>query len=261
MLVKNPKYHKSLSTKQVQLLRVLFKFRFVSTDLVADLLSKDRSTIYEAFHVLEKQKMVYKFYDKTYRLRSRPAIYCLDSKGIKYLRDNTKLDEKTLRNFYKNKTMDEEYIDKCINIFIIYLKLRKTMGSKFRLYTKWELKKEAFPGPPQPELWLERKQAVSGKLDYVVDIFAPMTFSWLLRRRIRQYRDFDDEGEYESSNVLFIAQNESTEKRLFKLTYENYWDFELYVTQQDLLLNSKDGKVWVDPDESDEDDIVRIGLA
>ncbi len=259
MLVKNPKYHKRLSTKQVQLLHILFKFRFVSTDLVAELLGKDRSTIYEAFHVLEKQKLVYKFYNKTYRLRSKPATYCLDSKGIKYLRDNTNLDEKTLRNFYKNKTMDEEYIDRRLNVFVVYLKLRKIMGEKFNLYTKWGLNKEAFPSPPLPELWLERKQAASGELNYVVDIFVPMTFSWLLKRRIRQYCDFEDDSEYESNNVLFIAQNKSTEERLYKLTEDNYWDFEFYITQQDLLLSSKDGKVWIDPGESD-DEYVRIKL-
>lgn len=86
-----------------------------------------------------------------------------------------------------------------------------------------------------------------------------MTFSWLLKRRIRQYCDFEDDSEYESNNVLFIAQNKSTEERLYKLTEDNYWDFEFYITQQDLLLSSKDGKVWIDPGESD-DEYVRIKL-
>ncbi len=260
MLVKNPKYHKRLSNKQLKLLYALFRFRFASTDLVAELVSRDRSTIYEAFNVLEKQKLIHKFYDKTYRLRSRPAIYCLATKGIKHLRENTELNDKTLRNFYKNKSMDEEYIDKCLNVFVIYLKLRKSMGSKFNLHTKWELSREAFPGPPLPELWLERKQAVSGELDYVLDIFPAFTPSWLLRRRLRQYQDFEDDSEYESSHVLLVAQNESTERRLFKLAENTIQDFEFYITQQDLLLNSKDEAIWIDLMESDEDEFVRTSI-
>lgn len=174
MLVKNPKYHKRLSKKQLELLHILYKFRFVSTDLVAMLLSKDRSTIYEAFYVLEKQKIIHKFHDKTYRLRGRPAIYCLAKDGIRYLRQNTEMKDATLRNYYKNPKMDEEYIDKCLNILILCLKLISIYGDSFDIYTKWQLNKEAFPSPP-PELWLKRKQAFSDELDYVLDIFQVFT--------------------------------------------------------------------------------------
>jgi len=155
--------------------------------------------------------------------------------------------------------MDEEQIDKYLNIYTIYLNLRTRLGDKFNLYTKWELNKEAFPSPP-PELWLERKQADSDDLDYVLDIFPAFTLSWLLRRRLRQYQDFEDDSEYESTHVLLVAQNESTERRLFKMTQDAMQDFDFYITQQDFLLNSEDEDIWIDLMESDEDEFVRIPI-
>lgn len=269
MLVADPKYRRPISQKQLVLLGLLYKFRFVTTDLIAEWLKKDRSTIYESLYVLEQQGYIYKFYNKTYRLRDRPAVYCLAAKGIKYLRDNTKLDEKTLKNFYKNKRMgqpqDEEeqqkydaYIDSCLLVFKYFLTLKRQTNNRFKIYTKWELNRDMFPTPP-PELLLENES--DNEPDYVLDIFAPGTFSWLLRKRINQHKDAEDErGEYSYPHVLLVAQNESTQKRLFKMTYENYSDFSFYLTQQDDLLNSTDGKVWIDMEESEEDEFVLVGL-
>ena len=261
MLVENPKFRKSLSKNQVKLLEVLYKFRYGSTDLVSEMVSKDRSTIYESFYILGKQGYIHKLYDSSYRLPGRPAIYCLASKGLKYLRDNTELDKTTLRNFYKNKTMRVEHIDHCLNVFTIFLTLKRHTGKKFYIYTKYELIREAFP-KPLPELYLVRRDN-SDKPSYMLDIFAPGTFTWLLRKRISQHQDLSEEdSEFYAvyPNVLLIAQNESTERRLFKLTYENYYDLNFYLTQQDILLNSKDGEVWIDMSGAEEDEIIRVAL-
>lgn len=109
-----------------------------------------------------------------------------------------------------------------------------------------------------PDLYLQSKKEDAP--NYVLDIFAPGTYTWLLRKRIRQYQDHAEQDEYRIPDVLFVAQNASTEKRLFKLTYENYEDFGFLLTQQELLLNSTDGRVWIDMENSEEDKIVQIAL-
>ena len=258
VLVKDPGYYKKLSSKQIELLLVLYRFRFVSTDLVAELLGKDRSTIYESFYNLEKQDYIQKFYEKSYNLLGRPAIYCLAAKGIRFLRDNTEIDEKRLRNYYKNKSADNELIDKYMYVFKVFLKLRRQFGDRFNIHTRADMNKEAFPNP-LPELWLERKQEDSEGLDYVLDIFPALIPSWLLRRRVRQYQDFEDESEYESSHVLCICGNESTEKRLFKLVYENYNEFNFYLTQKELFDSGEDD-ICIDTEQADEDEIERVSL-
>ncbi len=77
---------------------------------------------------------------------------------------------------------------------------------------------------------------------------------------MRQHEDYAYESAYLYPNVLFVAQNQSTENRLFKLTYENYADFDYFITQEEQLLNSEDGKVWIDMENSEEDEVIRVKL-
>lgn len=257
MLVQSPKYRRPLNSNQVRLLKLCFKFRFVSVDLLAEYLKKDRSTIYERLYVLEKQGYIGKFYNKTYRLLQKPATYYLATKGIRYLRENTGLDHTTLRNFYKNKNASPELVSHCLLVNSILLAFKRQTGKRFDIFTKYELDRRIAPMAP-PDLYLQSKK--NGVPNYVLDIFVPGTFTWLLRKRIRQYQDYAGQDEYRVPDVLFVAQNQSTLSRLFKLTYENYEDFRFLLTQQESLLESKDGKVWVDMENSEEDEMVKIGL-
>ena len=257
MLVKSPKYRRPLNNNQVKILKVLYKFRFVTSDVLAEYLGKDRSTIYESLYVLQKQSYIAKRYDPTYRIRQRPASYSLAASGIRYLRENTQLDQTTLRNFYKNKNLSEDQIDTYLHICTLCLTLKRQTSTQFDIFTKYELNREHSPRP-LPLLFLRNKSA--DKPDYVLDYFPAGTFSWLLTKRVRQYQYASEDSEYRTPDVLFVAGNASTEKRLFKLTYENYNDFRFLLTQQDLLLNNKDGSVWIDMEEAEEDEIVRVGL-
>lgn len=259
VLVKEPKYRRPVSSNQLRLLQVLFKFRFVTTDLLVPVIKRDRSTIYESLYVLEKQGYVHKFHDKTYRLRGKSAVYCLASKGIRFLRENTKYNETTLRNFYKNKRMavdNEDHVDHCLLIFKIFNILKAQTGDKFYIYTKYELTRGSYV-TPHPELYLHRRGR-SQKPDYMLDIFPAGTMTWLLRKRLRQHQEFADDSEYQYPNVLLLAGNTSTERRLIKQAENSMQDFEFYITQQELLLGENDGKIWIDIDESYDDEFVRI---
>lgn len=261
MLVNEPKYRRSVSSNQGRLLYVLFKFRFGTSDLIAELVKKDRSTVYESLRTLGQQGYIHKFHNSSYRLRGRPAIYTLAAKGIKYLRDTGKVDQTTLRNFYKNKRIaveNEPLVDQYLLVFRVFNVLKAQTGDKFSVYTKHELTREAFVSP-LPELCLQRRSE-SQKPDYVLDIFPAGTMTWLLRKRLRQHQEFAEEDEYLYPNVLLVAGNPNTERRLFKQVESAIQDFELYITQQELLL-SGDKKIWVEVTESDEDELARVSLS
>lgn len=258
MLVVSPKYRRPLNSNQIRILELCYKFRFISVDLLAELLGKHRSSVYEGLYVLERQGYLGKRYDKTYRLQGKPASYYLVAKGIRYLRENTGLDQTTLRNFYKNKSMRQEHVDHCLNIFRIALTIKQQTKGKFDIFTKYDLNRESFPSP-LPELFLQRKRK-SDKPDYVLDVFEAGTPTWLLRKRITQHEDYANDSTYQYPNVLFVAGNQNTENRLFKLTYENYADFDYFITQQDTLLDSEEGKVWIDVKNSEEDEVIRVNL-
>ena len=58
----------TISKSQESILRALYKYRFLTSDLLAALLKKDRSTIYERLAVLVDQGYVAKKYNGTYRI-------------------------------------------------------------------------------------------------------------------------------------------------------------------------------------------------
>lgn len=154
--------------------------------------------------------------------------------------------------------MRQEHVDHCLNVFRIALTIKQQTKGTFNIFPKYTLNRESFPSP-LPELFLERKGS-SDKPSYVLDIFEPGTFTWIFRKRMRQHEDYAYESAYLYPNVLFVAQNQSTENRLFKLTYENYADFDYFITQEEQLLNSEDGKVWIDMENSEEDEVIRVKL-
>lgn len=232
MLVKNPKYRKALNSNQIRLLKIAYKFRFVSVPLLSEYLEKDKSTVYEQLLVLLSQEYITKDYDSSYRLPPRPATYSLANKGIKFLRDTTDLSRTTLRNMYKNKTASEPLIERSLSTMEVVLKLRKQYPDKFDIFTKSEMSQyEAFIRP-LPDLYLRRRRKQTSKQHaYLLELLEPSVASWILRKRIQAYQDHFDESEIDNYPcVLFVATNDSTEQRIRRMLEDSYLDFELYTT-------------------------------
>jgi len=236
-----------ISKSKQQVLLYLHKYRFLTSDLLAEILSKDRSTIYERLYVLVRQGYIAKQYDSSFRLRGRPATYCLASAGIRYLKhkgiDRTQL-------HYKNKSLTEEQIDTQLLYTKIGIIIRKSYPDKFHIYTKYQLNPKDYI-LPTPHLLIAGKTDTIP--DYLIEFFPAGTMSWRIRRRINQHNDAADESEYKYPNLLLIAGNINTEKRIIRMTADMYSDFEVFTTTLDRLM-SGEKKVWLKPEEVDWDE-------
>jgi DNA-binding transcriptional ArsR family regulator len=264
VLVKVPKYRKSMSKSQLQLLLVIFKFRFVSSEYIGNWLHKDKSTIYERLYVLEKQGYVHKDYDSTYHLRLRPAIYSLATKGIRYLRDsNVRLHEPALRNMYKNSSASLQLVDHSLNVFKLCILLKYQYPDSFALFTRSEL--SAFDDfiRPLPDVYLNRASKRSTTPSYQLEIVEAGTLTWIIRKRLQAHQDFYDESDdwhdaYPA--LLFVCGNNNTEKRIQRLVLNSFLDFEVYTSTQERI-NSGKTKVWLkeyDFDGDEEMEFVRL---
>lgn len=244
-----PKTRYKVSESQVRLLVVLLKYRFVSTDIVAEELDRDRSTIYERLNVLVDQEYVVKVYDKTHRLRLRPSIYYLAPKGIRYLKkagyDRTNL-------HYKNKNFTAEQVDEQLLLYQLAKAAQRPYGKTFRLCTKYQYGKEMFYLSPPPYARLVAKKETTP--DYFIEYIPPLYPSWKIKKRINQHVEYaDDNDQYQYPHLLLTCGNTSTEKRAIRMTSESYLPFELFTTTQDRLIQ-KGKQVWLNPDEVDWDD-------
>jgi DNA-binding PadR family transcriptional regulator len=264
MLVKDPKYRKHISKYQLRLLLIIFKFRFVSTEYLSSHFKKDKSTIYERLLVLEKQGYVHKDYDSSCKIRQRPAVYSLTTKGIKYLRNSdVVISENALRNMYKNKTASLELIDHSLDVFKLYLQIRNQYPDKFDIFTKSELSIFNDFIRPLPDLYLRRFSKRSAKPGYQLETIEAGTMTWIIRKRLRAHQEFyedNDTWEDKYPSLLLICGNKNTEKRIQRIVSNSYFDFEIYTTTQDRL-NSKDTKIWLkEYDYNWDDEIKFIGL-
>lgn len=248
-----PKTRYKVSESQVKLLVLIMKYRFVSSDVLAEVLRKDRSTIYERLSVLADQEYVVKVYDKTHRLRQRPVIYYLAPKGIRYLKkagyDKTNL-------HYKNKSFTDEQVDEQLLLGQLARAIQKPYGKTFSLYTKYQYGADVFYLTPPPYAKLEvAKDAIP---DYFIEYFPAFHSNWKIRKRINQHIEYADEhDEYIHPHLLLICGNTSTEKRVIRMTEELYADFEVFTSTQERLL-SGDKEAWLKPDEVDWDEEVEF---
>ena len=243
MLVKQPKYRRALSEHQVGLLKLIFKFRFVSVDLLAEKLGKERSTVYENLFILSEQGYISKQYNSSYRLLHRPAIYCLASKGIRYLLQNSQLSQSALRNMYKNKSISEEHINHCLLTFKVCLALNR-QTNELNIYSKFELSSYDWFIRPLPDLYIHSKQDT-----YLLDIFDANLPFFVMRRRLRAHQDFSEQEWNEDElgpypNLLLVVPNDRVARRLLEEIESIFQDFEIYTTTIERLFNSNNGKVW-----------------
>jgi predicted transcriptional regulator len=241
-----PKTRYKISSSQVELLLWIMKYRFVSSDLLAECLGKDRSTVYERLSVLVDQGYVVKLYDKTYRFRQRPVIYYLAPAAIRYLK---KAGYEKTQLHYKNKTFTDEQIDEQFLFGELARTVRKPYGTKFALYTKYQFGTDVFPLTPPFYAKLEGKDDTTP--DYFIEYFPPLYESWKIRKRINSYVDYVDEhDEYIHPHLLLICGNHSTEKRVVRMTTDLYSDFDVFTTTKERLL-SGEKKIWLRPYEVD----------
>lgn len=238
-----------ISNGQLELLLLVLKFRFVSTDILAECLGKDRSTIYERLSVLVDQEYIVKQYDKTYRFRQRPVIYYLAPAGIRLL---IKAGYPRARLHYKNKAFTDEQVDEQL----LFGKLAKAIYSpyadKFTLITKYEAGADDFYVTPPPFAKLEATDGTAP--DYFIEYFPPYYETWKIRKRINQHITYADENdEYTYPNLLLVCGNENTLRRVVLLTTDTLADFEIFCTTIDRT-HISNGMIWLKPEDVDWDD-------
>src|SRR5437667_6662229 len=79
-----PKYRKKLNEEQVEVLQMLYRFRFASSEQIAQFQAKPGAkAIQKRLKILEDQGLIAKRYDKSYKLQGKPAAYYLTPTGAR----------------------------------------------------------------------------------------------------------------------------------------------------------------------------------
>lgn len=256
---------KNPTSKQLAVLKLLYRFRFGTTDLLARALDlKDGRYIHTRLEALVSQEYIGKNYDSAYKLQGKSATYYLLPKAFKALRQQHKvtgkeLSDKTLRNAYKDKEASNEFIARKLAVFTIYDKLRATHNISLKFWTKDQLnfEKYAYFPQPKPDAYLTilpeglRPRERCFFLNYLDDD----TPFFVHARRLQKYIEYVQAEEWEDATnsklrgVLLVCESSSLLKRirekLAQLVDEDETPRFCYTTLQALKDGtSEDDEMW-----------------
>jgi hypothetical protein len=131
---------RQLSQNQLDVLLLLYKFRFATSNLLTQKLKlQHRNSINSRLQILEDQEYIGRRYDKSYKLMNKPASYFMLPKGFAALRSMDGISNTTLKNMYKDAQATDGFVERNLTIFGIYNKLETIFGQRFDMFSKSEL--------------------------------------------------------------------------------------------------------------------------
>ncbi len=254
-MVREPGYRKKINQKQLELLHVLYRFRFATTDQMAAYLGKPTGTrIYRRIMTLVEQEYVGRNFEPAFRKRDMHATYYLRAKGIAALKDrqDKTYDPKVLHNIYGDAGASEQFIADSITIFDTYTQLKAYYGDKLHFFTKSDLagfEHGHFP-KPLPDAYIRLNTGREGK-QFFFDVHTVEQPFFKLPKRIKEYvahadsRIWQETGE-ELPKILAICDKASTQKRLQKnITKQKHTDLRFFSAIKGALNDlSSDTNVW-----------------
>jgi hypothetical protein len=227
-MIKEPKYRKRLNAGQLEVLELLLRFRFGTTDLVAQALSRKNGTVIKSrLSILRDQEYIDRHYQASDRLQGSYASYYLTAKGARILKEQSEVID--IKAIYKNKIASKQLIKQSLDVFRVYLNFRKK-HPEVKFFTKADLNTEAysyFP-KPLPDAFISFKSGDTTKR-YFLDIFDETTLAFVIKRRIKLYGDYWESGTWDGTGanfpeIIFICMNSRQQERIQKLLKKTFDD-------------------------------------
>lgn len=252
---KQPKYRRPLNDKQILILKLLYKFRFLTVGLLQSAQGhKYQATHNDRLKVLYDQKYIGRHYNDRYRIDRRYAEYFILPDGINALKALSIFNPSVLKNLYKDKIAQPQFIAHSLSIFELYNVFRRLYPDTFSFYTKTEL--AGLDNMPEllPDAHLKPLDPERVK-EFYLDSVEDLAQLLLVKRKITSYIKHCDSDEWEDAGkpypeVLLVTESPSTEKTLHKyiqkkLSYSDV-DMKFHTTSKKALLESQtnDEKIW-----------------
>ena len=254
------------STGQVELLEVLYKYRFSSRQLIAESLGiKAGSSLHERLAVVLKHEYVGMRLDKHLKLLGMPAAYHLTPKGLRALQatpNHEFITHTSIKSSYKDKSVGQSFINHTMNVHK-YTNRLKQHYPDLKVFTKREMNRYSYFPSQLPDAFLSLSTNESQQPKRLFLDLIPETLpSYQLDRRISSYSAYFDEGGWDVSGselptLLFLGERAATERRIRRITNSVFRrtdaeELTVLTTTMPALHNSNEPVIWSgieDPDE------------
>ena len=182
------------STKQLEILKLIYKFRFLNrTQLQSILNHKQKQKIIIWLNQLTEQQYLKRYFDK--KLATVPAAYSLGSTARKYLLKNSKeltdINTTLLDRVWRESGSTQKFKNHCMLVADIYFSLLNLIRSdnkgKLIFFSKTDLKGVQYLILPEPDVYFTLEDPTGLIKRYFLDIFDDLPPRMILRKRIKQY--------------------------------------------------------------------------
>jgi hypothetical protein len=216
------KHRRKLNAEQLEVLELLYKFRFGSNDLIAQYFGKkDRSFVFKRLSILLEQGFIGKRFDSSYRIQGKPAAYYLTPAGARVLQERHE-DAINIKAIYKDKTVSEQFVRHSLDLLGIYNRLKAQYGDRLKFFTRANLNREQFDYFPQPlpDAYIRLRLGGEEK-QFFLDMYYDDQPFFAATRKVKRYAEYAEAGNWEATStnlpaVLCVCESASLQKRLQK---------------------------------------------
>lgn len=148
------KKDQKLTGQQQRVLKLLFKFRFVSAGLLADVMGIRRASVYEVLEQLINKGLATKVYKPAFRIDRKPAYYYLNKTGVTTVRKLMDVKESVVHALYKNDEMTDEFVNHSMKLTQCYIAIIRHLPTGTEIFSKAEINRyRQFP-KNRPDLYI-----------------------------------------------------------------------------------------------------------
>lgn len=179
-----------LSSQQQRVLKLLFKFRFISAQLLAQVMGISRPGVYQALEALVDKRLVIKVYENEFRIDRKPAYYYLNKQGVTTVRKLMDVKESVVHALYKNDVATPEFIEHCLATARCYAAIARFLPADTDIFTKAEVNRfREFP-KNRPDLFVRTPDGHEAMI--VITDDKPL---YIVRKRLNEIiKHSEDEG-------------------------------------------------------------------
>jgi DNA-binding MarR family transcriptional regulator len=191
---------RNLTQKQLDVLKLLYRFRFGTSDLIARAqggVSRQSTNIRLAS--LVKGEYVIKKQTGRDRIQGKPAVYRLGAKGRAVLRkEGSKYSEKVLNTIRANRDNSDHFVQRQLTIFKIFNDLTAKYGDTLVLLAKSNMAADKFHYLPEvkPDALIYHEGTDKYFFVFLLDDSMP---DFALVRRIAPIFEYEKSGKWEAA--------------------------------------------------------------
>ena len=267
--MEKPKSRKRLNALQKDILLALYKFRFVTRDLIVEYQGhKSKTYTYYRLKFLVEQGYIGKRFNNFDKINRRPVVYHILPKGIGSLKQEPNLNKTIINAMYKDRSASQEFMDRCLTAFAIYNKLNQLYSNRLNFYSKSELSEYDYFLKPLSDAYFTIENKKTPIQHFLLEQLSSDKPVFAHRKRIEHHLDHYEFGNWEEigdeyPQLLLICAAARLERRLQQVI-ANLFDrrgveeVSVFTTTTKALLGAQTNREPIWSDVCDPEELITI---